>query len=148
MAALTPDERCFISASLIFFLANENETGYTWDQCCHLQGDGASLEWMIKFFKNMFSEWRKQSSALGHKSCRHLGFGPEIRFRFCITKKIETILAEKWFFEIPILKPKCSQGRWRKLLQNFTLKKTFFVVPACHYPVLDGFDWHYCCPLL
>ena len=42
MAALIPDERCFV---LGYFLANENETGYIRDQCSHLQGDGASLGW-------------------------------------------------------------------------------------------------------
>ena len=41
MAALIPDERCFV---LGYFLANENETGYIRDQCSHLQGDGASLK--------------------------------------------------------------------------------------------------------
>ena len=42
MAALIPDETCFISARF-FFLANENRTGYTWDQCTYLQGDVASF---------------------------------------------------------------------------------------------------------
>ena len=41
MAALIPDERCFV---LVYFLANENETGYIQEQCSHLQGDGASLK--------------------------------------------------------------------------------------------------------
>ena len=46
MAVLIREERCSITASLIFFLANENGTGFIRDQCCHLQGDGASLpEW-------------------------------------------------------------------------------------------------------
>ena len=43
MAALILDERCFILACLILVRANENGTGYFWDQCCHLHGDGASL---------------------------------------------------------------------------------------------------------
>ena len=44
MAALIPDESCFVLASFIFFLGYENGTGHIWDQCCHLQGDGASLD--------------------------------------------------------------------------------------------------------
>ena len=43
MAALIPDKRCIILASFIFFLANQNATDHLWDQCCHLQGDGATL---------------------------------------------------------------------------------------------------------
>ena len=39
MAALIPDERCFVFALLIFFLLIK----FIRDQCCHLQGDGASL---------------------------------------------------------------------------------------------------------
>ena len=42
MAALIPNERSFVLARLIFFLADENGTGYIQDQCCHLLSDGAS----------------------------------------------------------------------------------------------------------
>ena len=41
MAALIPEERFAILASFIFFLASQNATG--WDQCFHLQADGAPL---------------------------------------------------------------------------------------------------------
>ena len=43
MAALIPDERCFVLACFIIFLSYKNGKGHIWDQCCHLQGDGASL---------------------------------------------------------------------------------------------------------
>ena len=41
MVALILDERCSEFAGL-FFLINQNGTGYIRDQCCHLQGEGAS----------------------------------------------------------------------------------------------------------
>ena len=33
---------CF--SLLKMFISDKNATGYIWDQCCHLQTDGASLE--------------------------------------------------------------------------------------------------------
>ena len=30
-------------SQIIFFLVNQNASGYTWGQCCHQQNDGASL---------------------------------------------------------------------------------------------------------
>ena len=42
MAALIPNERCFVLASYIF-LAYENGTGHIQDQGYHLQCDGATL---------------------------------------------------------------------------------------------------------
>ena len=41
MEPLIMDERCVVFASFIFFLANQNTTGYIQDQCCHQQGGGA-----------------------------------------------------------------------------------------------------------
>ena len=40
-----PGWKMFRFCLLMFSFANENGTGYFWDQCCHLQGDGASLKW-------------------------------------------------------------------------------------------------------
>ena len=51
MAALIPDEKCFVLASFIFFLANENGTGYIRDQCFRLKGDRASLDTPSKVFR-------------------------------------------------------------------------------------------------
>ena len=39
-----PGGKMFHFRLLYFFLAYKNGTDYIRDQCCHLQGDGASLE--------------------------------------------------------------------------------------------------------
>ena len=57
MAALIPNERCVVLASIIFFLENQNATHYVDDQCSHLQGDGASLGgtgWSIQTWNSEF----------------------------------------------------------------------------------------------
>ena len=46
MTALIPDKKWVILAGLIFFLANQN-AGYTWHQCSHLQAEGALLLYIL-----------------------------------------------------------------------------------------------------
>ena len=66
--------------SLIFFLANENGTGYFRDQCCHLQGDGASLE-KYNFPKNTLSPRAKVWSKTGFSISNGLIWRP---FETCL----------------------------------------------------------------
>ena len=51
MAALIPDERCVVFGQPSL-LANQSATHYIRDQCCHQQGDEASLKCL--FLDNLF----------------------------------------------------------------------------------------------
>ena len=55
-----PGWKLFCFSSPDFFLANENRAGYIWDQCCHLQGDGASL--LLGLYYRLGSAFCKGSS--------------------------------------------------------------------------------------
>ena len=58
-----PRWKMFCFSWLYFFLAYENGTGYIRDQCCHLQGDGASLtaqkcwKWPSRFIEEDWSKY-------------------------------------------------------------------------------------------